>query len=288
MQKRVQVATTEVLLTRSEDGTLAAVSNVCRHRAMLLVEDTTQAPLVRCPYHLWVYGLDGKLKNTPFMERETLSDCDLPRYAVGEWAGFVFVNLDGKAAPIAPMLEPIAGGARAAELGNWVEGFRIAFTHDWNWKVMLENFAESYHHIGAHAQTLQPFWPGGVTDATPSTNQWIELRHPNHPDAGTFTVFVVFPMFLLAVSDPVNAAYWYRMIPKGPARIELEIVGLFPPDIAADPAAMEMAKAQLTAIHLEDIPMCARTQAGLEAANATIGPLSKLEEGIARFRSWVR
>jgi hypothetical protein len=50
---------------------------------------------------------------------------------------------------------------------------------------------------------------------------------------------------------------------------------------------METAKAQLTAIHLEDIPMCARTQAGLEAANATLGPLSKLEEGIARFRVWL-
>ena len=285
-QKRAPVATTEVLVTRSENGALHAVSNVCRHRALILVEDTARAPLIRCPYHLWNYGLDGKLRVAPFMDGADLKDCDLPRYAVEEWGGWVFVNLDGKATPLSDLLAPLESKLRPGDLATWKIGFRIPFDHTWNWKVMLENFGESYHHIGAHAGTLQPLWPGGESDSRRSTGHWIELAHSNHPQAGTFVVYVIYPLFLLALSDP-GFATWYRMVPLGPARIGLEIIGLFPPEQLADTAHVETLKAQLTAIHLEDIPMCERTQAGLQAANATLGPLSPLETGVASFRNWV-
>ncbi|MBS0412258.1 MAG: hypothetical protein JSR86_20225, partial [Proteobacteria bacterium] len=69
-------------------------------------------------------------------------------------------------------------------------------------------------------------------------------------------------------------------------RIELEIVGLFPPEVAEFAEAMEGAKAQILAVHMEDIPMCERVQKGLRAPDATLGPLSPLEAGLARFRAW--
>ena len=285
VQKRVAVATTEVLLTRDGAGALHAVSNVCRHRGSLLVDDTAEGAAIRCPYHLWTYALDGKLRSAPFMDGVSLDGCDLPRYAVTEWGGFVFVNLDGKAGPLAlpPALRDVG-----PMLASWTAGFRIPFEHAWNWKVMVENFAESYHHIAAHAQTLQPIWPGGESDASASTRQWIELRHSRHPQAGTFTVYVVFPFFLLAVSDPGETAYWYRMVPKGPERIALEIVGLMPKGRADDAAEVEALRGQLMAIHLEDIPVCERTQAGLRSADAVLGPLSKLEAGLGEFRKWLQ
>src|SRR5262245_56997388 len=184
---------------------------------MLLIEDSASAPMIRCPYHLWTYGLDGRFRAAPFMDGADLSQCDLPRYAVEEWAGFVFVNLDRRAKPLAPVLEGL--GIPVAELARFRTGFQIPFEHDWNWKVMVENFAESYHHIGAHAQSLQPIWPGGDSDASRSTSDYVELRHTQHAALGTFTVYVAFPMFMLAVSDPFESVYWYRMIPKHAGRI---------------------------------------------------------------------
>ncbi|HEX2591374.1 MAG TPA: aromatic ring-hydroxylating dioxygenase subunit alpha [Rhizomicrobium sp.] len=284
-QKRVQVATTDVLLTRHDDGALHAVSNVCRHRGLTLVEDTASGALIRCPYHLWTYASDGRLVAAPFME--STPNCDLPRYAVAEWGGFVFVNLDHTAPPLSEMLAPLAAQLKPEQLSRWRIGYRLTFDHAWNWKIMLENFAESYHHIGAHVQTLQQIWPGGESDATASNDKWIELHHSSHPDFGTFSVYVIYPTFLFALSEPATSAFWYRMTPLGPERIALDIIGLFPEEIAADAAAVEASKAQLMAVHLEDIPMCERTQSGLKSADAVLGPLSHLEAGVASFRDWV-
>ncbi len=287
VQKAVMAATTPVILVRREDGALAALSNVCRHRSSIMVEGHMRGRSIRCPYHLWTYDLDGRLASAPFMDGVDLGGCDLPRYTVAEWGGWVFVNLDGKAASLALTLAPLAPGLDPEQLASWRIGFRIAFEHAWNWKVMVENFSESYHHIGAHVATLQRLWPGGESDSSASTDDWIELRHSRHPEAGTFSVYTVFPFFMLARSDPAEAAYWYRMVPLGPARIELEIIGLFPPAAAADAAAMEETKAEVLAIHLEDIPVCERVQAGLASPAAVLGPLSPLEAGLARFRTWV-
>ncbi len=284
-QKAVVVAAQPVLVTRDAEGRFAALSNVCRHRGMTLVEGETRAEVIRCPYHLWAYGLDGRLAAAPFMDGADLSACDLPRYAVAEWGGWVFVSLAGDQAPLEAALAPLPSALDAAHLASLKVGYRLAFDHAWNWKVLVENFGESYHHIGTHAGTLQTLWPGGQTDASPSGASWIDLRHPIHPEIGALQVYVVFPLFMLALTP--SSVVWYRMTPLGPERIALEIVGLYPPDVVADAEGMAQGEAQLMAVHLEDIAACDRVQAGLRAPDAILGPLSPLEAGVARFRDWV-
>src|SRR5262249_3341887 len=68
------LAADSISVVRQPDGTLAALHNVCRHRGSLLVD----APrgVCRsfvCPYHQWVYTLDGTLRHT----RTGLPACDL-------------------------------------------------------------------------------------------------------------------------------------------------------------------------------------------------------------------
>ncbi|HEY1427359.1 MAG TPA: SRPBCC family protein, partial [Caulobacteraceae bacterium] len=190
-------------------------------------------------------------------------------------------------APLVEALAPLPAALDAERLASLKVGYRLGFDHAWNWKVMVENFGESYHHIGTHAGTLQQLWPGGQTDASPSGAGWIDLRHPNHPEAGALKVCVVFPLFLLALTDVGESVVWYRLTPLGPERIALEIIGLYPPELAADAERMNGDKARLLAIHLEDIEACERVQAGLRAPDAVLGPLSPLEAGVARFRDWV-
>ena len=87
------------------------MSAVCRHRGMCLTSDTNHsdddmldpprfvsgtAKNFRCPYHYWVYDLEGQLIGAPEMTRTTGFDTKsvrLPSLAVELWQGFIFVNL---------------------------------------------------------------------------------------------------------------------------------------------------------------------------------------------------
>ncbi|MGA0603219.1 aromatic ring-hydroxylating oxygenase subunit alpha [Caulobacter sp. KR2-114] len=286
-QRPVQVADTPILLTRDRDGVVRAMSNVCRHRGMILASEPLQAEVVRCPYHLWAFGLDGRLKAAPFMAPGSVSNCDLPLYQAGEWGGFVFVSLDPDAQPLSEAMAPMAEALQPDRLEGLRIGWRVAFEHAWNWKVLVENFGESYHHIGPHAGTLQPLWPGGQTDSTPGGPDWFEITHPEHPEEGALRVWVIFPLFLLATTTRSTGAVWYRITPTGPQSMSLEVLGLEPPKACADAEKMGAARELLTAVHLEDITVCDGVQAGLRSPDAILGPLSPLEAGVARFRGWI-
>ena len=60
------------LVIRGEDGELRAFYNVCRHRASAVVQGkngSCSTAGIRCPYHGWLYGLDGSLKAALLDER---------------------------------------------------------------------------------------------------------------------------------------------------------------------------------------------------------------------------
>ena len=113
-----------LIVVRVADSKIRAMSAVCRHRGMCLTSDTNHseddmldpprfvsgtAKNFRCPYHYWVYDLEGQLIGAPEMTRTTGFDTKsvrLPSLAVELWQGFIFVNLDSSAdpAPLAPKL----------------------------------------------------------------------------------------------------------------------------------------------------------------------------------------
>ena len=60
--KRTVIGERSVILTRSQDGQIHVVENVCAHRGMAFCRERhgNKKELV-CPYHQWSYALDGKL-----------------------------------------------------------------------------------------------------------------------------------------------------------------------------------------------------------------------------------
>ena len=93
-----------IVVVRGNDGVLRAFSNVCQHRAMLVAEGHGNARNLLCQYHHWAYGFDGRLIGAPAMDRAVGFDktkiC-LPEFKVEVWLGFVFVNFDPTAEPLA-------------------------------------------------------------------------------------------------------------------------------------------------------------------------------------------
>ncbi|MEL6316660.1 MAG: aromatic ring-hydroxylating dioxygenase subunit alpha [Pseudomonadota bacterium] len=150
-----------LLLLRDRSGAVRVYQNVCRHRGMILIEAPRKIEgAIRCPYHSWCYGLDGRLVSTPHVGgpgRNTHPDVDRGALGLLEvrahvWMGVVYVNLSGDAAPFEE--------AHAEIIGRWAEfdrpalfgGPESAFELDvaCNWKLAVENYCESYHLPWVH------------------------------------------------------------------------------------------------------------------------------------------
>src|SRR5579862_4831723 len=96
-----------LIITRNRDGELKAMSAVCQHRAMLVAEGHGNVRSFRCPYHHWTYSLGGNLVAAPEMDRACgfdKKDFRLPEVKLEVWLGFIFVNFDPDALPLAPRL----------------------------------------------------------------------------------------------------------------------------------------------------------------------------------------
>jgi phenylpropionate dioxygenase-like ring-hydroxylating dioxygenase large terminal subunit len=152
-----------LVITRTKSGDIAAMSAVCQHRGMLVAEGRGRVQSLVCPYHHWVYGLDGKLVGAPAMEKTCnfqMGNHNLPRLKVETWQGFIFVNFDEDAPPLGPRLaalDPIVAGYGLADL----EGPPPppANRYNWNWKVMFENNNDGYHANKLHRGPLHDFIP---------------------------------------------------------------------------------------------------------------------------------
>ena len=155
-----------IIVARDKTGTVNALSAVCRHRAMQVCDGAGNSTTLKCPYHHWTYALDGRLLGAPAMERTAAfekSEWGLPRLQVEEWQGFVFVNLDPAAPPLAPTLERYEPYLANYDLADAVcPGTFTLEGLPWNWKVMFENFNDGYHANRLH-QYVQDFCPSSMT-----------------------------------------------------------------------------------------------------------------------------
>lgn len=153
------VAGFPVLLTRDRDGVLRAFHNVCPHRGAPLgsVRDVSAAcgtaRTVACPYHGWVFALDGRLAGAPGMDEAPAFDRavhGLRPLRLDRWGPFLFANVDGAAPPLLEQLGPAVEVFAGARCDAWVRVHRVDYDCRANWKFYVENNAECYHEPTAH------------------------------------------------------------------------------------------------------------------------------------------
>jgi phenylpropionate dioxygenase-like ring-hydroxylating dioxygenase large terminal subunit len=303
----IDLLETPLVVTKDKDGELHVLSRNCQHRWMEVATGSGVGHALQCPYHLWTYGLDGHLVGAPAMTGVTgfcKEEVSLPHFRHEIWQGWVFVNLDGKAAPLGPQL---AGMDRYLEPFQF-DGYRTVETTDWgtcewDWKIMVDNFMECYHHMGPHREKLQDEFPAELswTDVGGDlhTAMWsvqaegYSQRAPFlAPAAPTLSaeqlrkqlIFIVYPC-LGAVVTP-GFMYWLKIMPVKPGRIELQL------DIAMSGAAQEgpdvaVRRQQLIdaviGIHVEDLDVCAAVQRAVHSGATGVGRLSLLEQPLWEF-----
>ena len=280
-----------IVVTRGTDGDLHALANVCRHRNALIVEGRGNISTLQCPYHLWTYDLDGRLASAPRTRDLDGFDPDalcLPALAVDTWYGFVVVNTDTAAAPLASIAPGIAEHLDGYALGSMVRAGSTTWESPFNWKVFLENFGESYHHRGVHGQTLQPLFPGERSHPTSGGDEpWFVLDHESVGDAEPFLVVGVFPLTLFSINRP-DSMLWAHIEIHDVDHFTLRLESFANPALADVDEVGEFLVAFVNEINGEDDLINRSVQRGLQSRYATAGPLVGLEAAIAGFHAWYR
>jgi phenylpropionate dioxygenase-like ring-hydroxylating dioxygenase large terminal subunit len=151
------------VLVRGRDGAIRGFVNACRHRGNRLCQGTGHSARFTCPYHNWSYGLDGQLLavarpnfgGTIEDFVGTKDELGLLPVAVEEFAGFIFLNPDPEATPLAGFLGAARDKLAAYRLEDMVPyEMNVRETIASNWKVVLDAFYESYHVQGIHPELV--------------------------------------------------------------------------------------------------------------------------------------
>ena len=295
-----------LLMARGRDTTLRVFHNVCSHRGTRLVQTPRKCTTIVCPYHAWGYGLDGQLQQTPHVGGENIHECeDIDKSRLGlqevraeTWAGLVFVNLSGDAPGLAEHLQPLTERWQRFDLSllEHVPGLGQRPVVNANWKLVVENFVESYHLPWVHT-TLNTFNPMGahyqILAADHYVGQGVKAHNPTDTYAGKFkyfpglnkdelgtgeSMYVPANLLLITMSDFMFANI---LVPEAPERtterVEMFLIG----DDAANPglaAERQQLMDILAQVNNEDIGICELAQQGRRSEAFTGGAFAPMQE----------
>lgn len=152
------LGTETIVCVRGDDGQARAFYNVCQHRGMPVVTGAQgNAKRLVCPYHGWAYDLRGKLKTVPdeadFVQGSPCGKLNMVEIACAEWAGFVWFNMDRDAKSLKDYLGPIVPQIDTYPMDKMVRTHWVTIEGNFNWKLIQDNFNESYHVPFVHPQT---------------------------------------------------------------------------------------------------------------------------------------
>jgi len=138
-----------LIILRDQKSRVRGFYNVCRHRGTRLVEKCGRLhETIRCPYHAWTYGLDGRLVGAPHMDMVAgfdKAEHALHAVSLALWEGFIFVNLARHAPPLETVFTPLEAKFAGWNLPKLRSARRIEYEVRANWKLIFENYSECYH-----------------------------------------------------------------------------------------------------------------------------------------------
>lgn len=288
-----EIAGRPLLLVRGKDGQLRAFYNVCRHRAgPLALADGRGITSLRCRYHGWTYGLDGRLRNAPEMDGADefhCADVALAELQVVEWQGLVFVAMNADTVPFSEVYAGIAERLLPQDLGALRYHGRTSYEIACNWKVYVDNYLEGYHLPHVHpGLTRMLDYRGYTTELA----RWHSLQHsPLRDTAGVYGdgeahYFYVWPNVMLNVTP--GRLQTNRVLPLAVDRCRVDF-DWFHADEESSKARMAADQAFSDEVQREDISICELVQRGLASGAYTPGRLSpQREAGVWHFHGLLR
>jgi Rieske 2Fe-2S family protein len=143
-----------VIILRSSKDEFQALLNVCRHRgSRICLESSGHAKRLVCPYHAWVYDLEGKLLAARTMPEDfDLSNSSLKRIQLRTLDGMIFVNFSPEPAPFDHVVEAMTEPLAPYRISDAKVAHRESYPIESNWKLAVENYSECYHCAPSHPE----------------------------------------------------------------------------------------------------------------------------------------
>lgn len=303
-----------VIVIRGDNHEIRAFANVCRHRAMRLVEgDKGCAKKLICPYHAWAYELDGRLSGVP-MRRDyptlKLEENGLATVECEVWEGFVFVRLadDGGpsvAAMMAPYMHEIAP-YRFADMQT-ISDVRLR-PRAVNWKNVGDNYSDNLHIPVAHpglsrifansyAIEAQPFVDkmSGKLVERPSADFWERFYQTHLPRAlhlpeanqRLWLYYKLWPNMAFDIyADQIDFMQW---LPTGPTTCVLREMAFALPDDRREMKLVRYANWRINRnVNKEDTWLIERVQQGMASHSYGAGPIGRSEVCLRSFAKKIR
>jgi phenylpropionate dioxygenase-like ring-hydroxylating dioxygenase large terminal subunit len=166
----LDIANERAIIMRGEDGVIRAFNNLCRHRGSRVAPEKSghcKNALV-CPFHGWVYNLDGTLRGPA--RPQSFGSLDKHEFGlkpveVEAWLGFLFIRfVPGPQKSLAETM-----GVYEQELADYrmeelIPTGRIMEAElPVNWKSVRDVDNEGYHVAMAHP-ALQDLYGANYTD----------------------------------------------------------------------------------------------------------------------------
>ena len=229
----------------------------------------------------------------------------LPKVRVENWLGWIMVTLNPDLPSPDEQLQGVEDLVGYLDMGSYAETFRENFRWNTNWKVLAENFMESYHLPVCHQGTI-----GGTVDLMkmtcpegfPAFNYHYIIKNDTlpltlaHPSNTTLTgdqrritwLLSIYPALLITLTP---GYFWYlALTPDGPDHVNVLYGGGMSADWVADPAAadhLSALKTLLDAVNDEDKVCTEKVFRGLVAGLSSPGPLSHLERPNFEFATYL-
>jgi glycine betaine catabolism A len=304
-QRAVGVGDEGILLARGGDGALRGFYNTCRHRGHELLPcsgDRVNRGAIQCPYHRWVYGLDGAFKGGPGLATQhgfdrTDPDHGLVNVRTHEWGGWVFVDASGTALDFADHIGSLDSIAEPYECDRLVAAAHHTYELRANWKLIIENYHECYHCAEIHPELCrisspksgagydpEGMWVGGTmelndeveTMSLDGSSSGLVFRGLDELKARQVLYISLFPNMLFSFHP--DYVMTHRFKPQGPSKTVVECAWLFPPEALEregfDPS---YASEFWDITNRQDWTACESVQRGIAGRGYRQGPLTDSE-----------
>lgn len=304
-----------IMVVRDHDGEVAAFDNVCVHRGSPLLHGCGNESRITCPYHAWVYRLDGQLIGAPYMSRTVdaagkafdPADHHLTRLRLEVWEGFVFVNQDPGAAALGDRLSGLTEVVGRYRMAGYVPVHRQVDVWDTNWKLLYENFMDAYHVFKVHKNSFAKNGDNTLlTTMHDGTDHYAYHLVGHDPDAAsgvahpsntsldgewrhTLLLGAVFPTHVMQLQP--DWLWYLQLSPLGVDRVRIRWDVSVAPEVLADQADPAAYVARLLdlldLVNAEDRPIVEGVMRGVRGRDPVRGPLSYLERNVYDFDRYI-
>ncbi len=303
-----------IIVLRGGDSVISAFDNVCAHRGSPLLQGCGNEARITCPYHAWVYRLDGQLIGAPYMNRTVDSsgrafnagDHRLASLRLEQWEGFLFVTQNPDAKDLGSRLTGLTKVVGRYQMASYVPVHRQVDIWDTNWKLLYENFMDAYHVFKVHKKSFAKDGDNTLdTTMHPGTDHFAYhvVVHDGDATSGvahrdnvsltedwrrTIVLGAVFPTHVMQLQP--DWLWYLQLSPIGVDRVRIRWDVSVAPEVLADQADPDAYVADLLGllnmVNSEDRPIVEGVFRTVRSSMAR-GPLSYLERNVYDFDRYI-